>query len=57
MIVYHHTLIDDTEHSWPIDTQAAAAVMPWIARRPEVLAKDLAGMAGLFPPLASGGGR
>jgi hypothetical protein len=57
---YHHSFIDAVEHTWLVDTRAAAAVAPWIARAPEVFEADLAGMAEYFPRwllVARGGSR
>src|SRR5262245_34103673 len=49
MATFHHTVIADADHTWPVDTSAAAAVTTWAARAPKVLAADLAGMAEYFP--------
>ena len=49
MTVYHHTVVDGAEREWRVDPLAAAAVAPWAARAPEVLAQDLSGMAQYFP--------
>jgi hypothetical protein len=46
---HHHTTIAGTDHTWPVDTNAAAAAAPWAARAPAALAADLAGMAEYFP--------
>jgi hypothetical protein len=47
--IHHHTTIAGADHTWPVDTNAAAAAVPWAARAPVALAADLAGMAEYFP--------
>src|SRR5262245_9916905 len=49
MITTHHTTSAGAEHTWIVDTSAAAAAAPWAARAPATLAADLAGMADYFP--------
>ena len=46
---HHHTTIAGADHSWPIDTDAAAIAAAWATRAPAALAADLAGMAEYFP--------
>jgi hypothetical protein len=49
MTIYHHITLEGVEHKWAVDQEAAASVAAWVARAPEVLRADLAGMAGYFP--------
>jgi hypothetical protein len=46
---HHHTIIAGADHTWTVDTDAAAAAATWACRAPPVLAADLAGMAEYFP--------
>lgn len=57
MTVYHHTTLNSTEHRWPVDVGAAAETMAWVARMPQVLEIDLAGMAEYFPHWILAGSR
>ena len=54
--IYQHTLIDGLERSWAVDDRAAAKVMPWVKRSPEVFRRDLSGMADYFPHWFLAGG-
>ena len=46
---FHHTTLAGREHTWEVDSSAAAQAMPWVARSPAALAADLAGMGAYFP--------
>ncbi len=49
MTIYHTTRLNGREHRWPVDVAAAAGAMAWVARAPQVLERDLQGMAEYFP--------
>src|SRR5262245_15468226 len=53
---YHRTTVAGAERTWGVDSAAAATVAPWVARAPEVLAADVAGMAEYFPSWLLAGG-
>lgn len=57
MSIQHHVTIKGSEKDWAVDPPAAGRVMPWIARRPDVFAADLNGMAHYFPHWLLVGGR
>ncbi len=48
-MITQHTTIDSIEHTWVVDCMAAGEVAEWARRSPEILNRDLEGMARYFP--------
>lgn len=49
MELYQHTEYRQRTYTWQIDVQVAQRLLPWAARRPDVLVRDLEGMRAYFP--------